>query len=81
MVDAEDPWLRSTANVAALVTVAAPTLVITGRDDVVTPPANSRLLARAIPGSTLRLVRDAGHSFLFQRPDATARIIAAFLSN
>jgi pimeloyl-ACP methyl ester carboxylesterase len=81
MVDAEDPWLRSTANVAALVTVAAPTLVITGRDDVVTPPANSRLLARAIPGSKLRLVPDAGHSFLFQRPKAAARSIAAFLSN
>ena len=79
MVAAEDPWLRSPANAKAVAAVSASTLVITGRDDVVTPPANSRLLARTIPGATLRLVPEAGHSFLFQRPHATARLLAEFL--
>lgn len=81
MVRAEDPWLRSNANHRGLRSIAAPTLVITGRDDVITPPANSRRIARAIPGAGLLLVPDAGHSFLFQEPRRTARTIHAFLTD
>jgi pimeloyl-ACP methyl ester carboxylesterase len=79
MVQAEDPWLRSDANRRALANVRAPTLVITGARDVVTPPANSRLLARTVPAARLVLVPRAGHSFLFQVPERTARIVRAFL--
>ncbi len=79
MVAAEDPWLASGASLRQLRTLALPVLVITGADDVVTPPANSRILARAIPEATLALVPRAGHSFLFQEPRATARRITAFL--
>jgi pimeloyl-ACP methyl ester carboxylesterase len=80
MVDAEDPWLRSSRNLRQLASLAVPTLVVTGAKDVVTPPANSRLIAATIPGARLVLAPDAGHSFLFQRPAATARLIAGFLS-
>jgi pimeloyl-ACP methyl ester carboxylesterase len=79
MVAAEEPWLASGSNLRGLGTLAQPVLVITGAKDVVTPPANSRTLARAIPGAVLTLVPDAGHSFLFQEPRATARRITAFL--
>ena len=81
MVAAEDPWLRDAANVAELARLTAPTLVVTGRHDVVTPPANSRYLARTIPGARHVLVPGAGHSFLFQRPQAAARLIAGFLED
>ncbi|MDO8733161.1 MAG: alpha/beta hydrolase [Actinomycetota bacterium] len=80
MVAAEDPWLRSEANSRALRTLSIPTLVITGASDVVTPAANSRLLARIMPGARLVLVPGAGHSFLFQNPQRTARTFDAFLA-
>ncbi|MHB1067192.1 MAG: alpha/beta fold hydrolase [Candidatus Nanopelagicales bacterium] len=79
MVAAEDPWLRSDANARALAGLGLPVLVITGDRDVVTPPANSRFLARRIPGARLVLVPGAGHSFLFQDPDAVARTVLGFL--
>jgi len=79
MVAAEDPWLRSSRNLRQLGALAVPTLVVTGAKDVVTPPANSRLIAATIPGARLVLAPDAGHSFLFQRPSATARLVDAFL--
>ena len=80
MVAAEDPWLESNANERRLASVRAPTLVITGDHDVITPPANSRVIAERIPGAQLRLVDGAGHSFLFQRPARVARIILDFLN-
>ncbi len=80
MVAAEDPWLASSANLSALQSLSMPVLVITGTQDVVTPPENSRTIAAAIPGARLRLIPHAGHSFLFQEPRPTAHAIEAFLS-
>ena len=80
MVRAEDPWLRSNANVRSLALVTVPALVITGADDVITPPVNSRALARAIPGARLHVVPGAGHSFLFQQPRVVARLLTQFLA-
>lgn len=81
MVRAEDPWLRSNANLDGLRSLPAPTLVITGEQDVITPPVNSRRIARAIPQARLVLVPDTGHSFLFQQPRRTAHTIHAFLTD
>jgi pimeloyl-ACP methyl ester carboxylesterase len=80
MVAAEDPWLRSDDNLDALSGVTARTLVLTGSRDVVTPPRNSRVIAEAIPGARLILMPNSGHSFLFQRPIAVARVVSAFLA-
>lgn len=80
MVRAEDPWLRSNANRDALSTITHPTMVVTGADDVITPPINSRRIAARIPDARLILVPDAGHSFLFQQPGRTARTINEFLA-
>jgi pimeloyl-ACP methyl ester carboxylesterase len=79
MVRAEDPWLRHSANAKDLASLANPSLVITGRRDVITPPANSRFLARHLPEAQLTLVPGCGHSFLFQRPRTVARRVLAFL--
>lgn len=80
MVAAEDPWLRSDRNLRQLGRVTAPTLVVVGSRDVITPPANSRRLAAAIPGAGLTTVVGAGHSVLFQGPAAAAGI-DSFLSD
>ncbi len=79
MVAAEDPWLASGANLRQLGRLAVPTLVITGARDVVTPPDNSRIIARAVPGADLVLLPGAGHSFLFQEPRAVAELVTSFL--
>lgn len=79
MVRAEDPWLASSANARGLSRITSPTLVITGDADVITPPANSRVIADLIPGARLRLVSGAGHSFAFQYPARVARVVLDFL--
>jgi pimeloyl-ACP methyl ester carboxylesterase len=79
MVAAEDPWLTSGSNLRQLGALTMPVLVIAGAEDVVTPPANSRILALAIPGASLALVPHAGHSFLFQLPRATGDRLTSFL--
>ncbi len=79
MVAAEDPWLRSPKNMMGLAGVDKPVLVMVGSQDVVTPPANSRLIAAAVPGSRLTMVDGAGHSALFQDPAGTARLVTDFL--
>lgn len=81
MVAAEDPWLRSNANAGALRSITQPTLVITGAEDVITPAINSRRIAARIPGAQLILMPESGHSFLFQQPRVTARLVLDFLNS
>lgn len=64
---------------ARLPRLRARTLVAYGRQDVVVPAANARLLGRRIHGAVLRGWADAGHAFLFQRPAAKAAAFASFL--
>ena len=59
--------------------VAVPTLVLHGTDDVVTPFENARILARQIPGATLRPFDACGHLFFHERPAETARVVDEFL--
>ena len=79
MVAAEDPWLRSNRNASALQSVQVPVLVMVGRRDVITPPANGRALADLLPEATLLEVPAAGHSVLFQAPRESVQAISAFL--
>ena len=63
-----------------LASIAAPTLVVHGTEDVMVPPANGRLLADLIPGA--QLVELAGAAHLYPTDDPTAdRQIAAFLND
>ncbi len=81
MVAAEDPWLASDSNFRDLRTIIKPTLVITGRQDLITPAINSTRIAAAIPGARLTLVPNAGHSFVFQQPASVTASINAFLAS
>ena len=53
-----------------LASIRCPTLVLCGRDDVLTPPALSEEMAGSIPGAKLVLVDDCGHLSTMERPDA-----------
>lgn len=52
--------------------VRVPTLVLHGSNDKLVPVANAEMLARRVPGAELRVIRGAGHLFLFDSPTATS---------
>jgi 3-oxoadipate enol-lactonase len=58
-----------------------PTLVIVGDEDEVTPPAQARIMADAIPGASLVVIRSAGHLPTIERPVETTDAIGAFLES
>ena len=60
--------------------IAIPTLVLTGQDDVLIPPENSRDIAARIPGARLVEIERAGHLFFLEQADeVNARLREFFL--
>jgi pimeloyl-ACP methyl ester carboxylesterase len=59
--------------------ITQPTLVLTGDDDPIVPPVNSRILASLVPGSRLVVVPGGGHLMLFDSPAEVAPHVSAFL--
>jgi 3-oxoadipate enol-lactonase len=51
-----------------LASIALPTLIIVGDQDAITPPAVSEQMHRAIPRSTLEVIRGAGHMSPMEQP-------------
>jgi pimeloyl-ACP methyl ester carboxylesterase len=59
--------------------IHAPTLVITGTDDVIVPPVNSRITSSRIPGAQLVEIPGAGHGLMYQFPDRFSDCVLTFL--
>jgi pimeloyl-ACP methyl ester carboxylesterase len=53
--------------------------LVVGREDTITPPAQSLALAEKIPGAWLVRFSDAGHWLMYQMPGDLARVVEAFL--
>jgi pimeloyl-ACP methyl ester carboxylesterase len=64
---------------ARLHRITAPTLVMHGGADELTPVSNARLLAARIPDATLEIVPDAGHGYLLEQPEESYRRMTAWL--
>jgi len=62
-----------------LPTISAPTLVLVGEQDVLTPPADATAMAAAIPGARLVVVPDAGHMSPLENPRAVNTALRSFL--
>lgn len=60
--------------------ITAPTLILVGSEDALTPPKYARYLKENIAGSTLVEVPGAGHIVMAQRPDAVNAAIGKFLN-
>ncbi|BAU85486.1 lipase [Streptomyces laurentii] len=56
-----------------------PVLVLVGDQDVVTPPAHTEAIARALPGAELVIVPDAGHLVMLERPEVVTGRLADLL--
>jgi 3-oxoadipate enol-lactonase len=59
--------------------IRVPTLVMCGREDLATPPENSRTIAARIPGARLEWIDDAGHLSAVERPDAVNASLVPFV--
>ena len=59
--------------------ISVPTLVVTGADDVVTPPAEAAELAAAIAGARLVEIPRAGHLSALEQPELFAAALEALL--
>jgi pimeloyl-ACP methyl ester carboxylesterase len=58
--------------------VRAPTLVLVGDEDILTPPYFSRELAAGIPGAELRVIERAGHGMPIEHAGAVNRALLEF---
>lgn len=62
-----------------LVDITAPTLVIVGSQDILTPQADSEEIAERIPGAELAIVRGGAHGFMVEAAGAFNRAVGEFL--
>jgi 3-oxoadipate enol-lactonase len=60
--------------------IAAPTLVLHGTRDTLTPVANGRILAGRIPGAELVELPDAGHAYLLEKPKESLDALVDFMA-
>lgn len=60
--------------------IAAPTLVIGGTADQMTPQKYAAYLAEKIPGARLAMIEGAGHMVMLEQPELVARHVREFLA-
>jgi len=56
------------------------TLVIVGKEDILTPLRYSVAIANAIPGAQLQTIDDCGHMLIFEKPDEFNKRVIDFIS-
>ena len=59
--------------------IKAPTLVVTGSEDRVTPPERSKRLAEEIPNSRLIIIEGTGHLLSIEQAEEFNEIVLSFL--
>jgi 3-oxoadipate enol-lactonase len=64
---------------ARLGEVALPLLALTGEHDRLTPPKFAAFLADRVPGAEARILPEAGHLAMVERPDETNAALRAFV--
>jgi 3-oxoadipate enol-lactonase len=73
-VQGHDTW-------AELPKIEAPTLVLTGSEDILIPPENATILTERIPNARLQVIEGGGHQFLVEQADAFNRAVLDFLDS
>jgi 3-oxoadipate enol-lactonase len=62
-----------------LASIAVPTLIVVGDEDVITPQKEARAMHSAIRGSRMEVIRGAGHLSNLERPAAFNHIMSEFI--
>lgn len=75
------PYMYNPALPHLLGGVAAPSLVVCGREDRVVPVECGERYQKALPGARLEIVADCGHFVEMERPDELARLVTEFISS
>jgi 3-oxoadipate enol-lactonase len=60
--------------------IQAPTLVLHGDQDAMSPLANARVLAERIPDAELAVLPGAGHAYALEQPEASLRRLVDWLA-
>ena len=60
--------------------IACPTPVLTGREDLWSPPAQHAAIARAVAGAQLCIVEHCGHMSTMEQPQAVSAALSAWLA-
>ncbi len=64
---------------ASLSKISVPTIMIVGSEDLLTPPSDSEMMYRAIPGSQLRIIPEVGHMSNLENTEMFNRHFLEFL--
>ena len=74
-------WAAITQHDACnrLAKISSPTLVITGSEDELIPPANAKVMAQRIPVAQMISIDGGGHQFLIEQPEAFNEAVISFL--
>ena len=62
-----------------LATITVPTLVLVGEQDAISPPAEMKEIAAAIPGAEFLVIPRAGHMTTMEEPEAVNTAIVRFV--
>ena len=73
--------LNESDSRATLKSIAVPTLVVVGEEDIITPPRESETLAAGIPSAELLIIEKAGHFPMLEQPAVFNRELRRFLAD
>jgi 3-oxoadipate enol-lactonase len=68
------------SRVKRLSSIRVPALVLVGADDILTPPAFARVLAKKLPRARLTVL-PGGHGFFLEQPELFNRTVLRFLKS
>jgi pimeloyl-ACP methyl ester carboxylesterase len=60
--------------------INVPTLIVVGDQDVISPPSEMELIARAIPNAEFVVIPDSGHMTTIEQPEAVNEALIRFLT-
>jgi len=73
--------LEKVGGTSFLSRIIAPTLILVGSEDAITPVADSELMHREIGGSRLKIIEGAGHVSNLERPEEFNAALVKFLND
>ena len=68
-------------SLPTLPTINAPTLILAGDEDTLTPVADAQQMQQKIPGSVLQVIPQAGHYAVHEKAEDAHRILRGFLDS